>query len=139
MSQEQPNPGQSNPAVEKAEPITSIFDHQPALKRLGGDVRLLRELVQFFYEDSDRLVCDLREAVAAGDSDQIVNAAHALKGLTASLSRQTADAAGRVESCDASDSAILGAEMVNLETRLRLLKGELAALGYAPLDRRGDR
>jgi two-component system, sensor histidine kinase and response regulator len=56
-----------------------------ALGRIGGDEELLDELCQIFLEESPKLLEKLRQAVASGDSDGVMRAAHSLKGESSYL------------------------------------------------------
>ena len=56
-----------------------------ALDRIGGDEELLRDLCQIFLEESPKLLEKLQQAVAAGDSDGVMRAAHSLKGESSYL------------------------------------------------------
>jgi two-component system, sensor histidine kinase and response regulator len=86
-----------------------VFVPAVALQRLGDDEELLRDLVQFYGDDSRVLMetirsqLALREAPAEGeeaeiDGDELMRAAHSLKGLSANLEAiPVRDAAGRIE------------------------------------------
>jgi HPt (histidine-containing phosphotransfer) domain-containing protein len=68
------------------------------LKRVGGNVKLLREIVQLFRDECPRLLGEVREAVARGDAPRLQRAAHALKGTVANFKAPAAfDAALRLE------------------------------------------
>jgi len=67
--------------AEKAESWNRI----EALDRIGGDEELLRDLCQIFLEESPKLLQKLQQAVAAGDSDGVMRAAHSLKGESSYL------------------------------------------------------
>lgn len=62
-----------------------LFDMQAALKRLGGSQQLLREMFQFFVEDSPALVDGLEQSLAKGQRDEALRAAHSLKGLASNF------------------------------------------------------
>ena len=69
-----------------------------ALRRIEGDEELLQEMCQLFLEESPKLLQKLQQAVAAGDADAIVRAAHSLKGESSCLSAAgTSQAARRLE------------------------------------------
>jgi len=70
----------ANPAA-KAE----SWNRTEALDRIGGDEELLRDLCQIFLEESPKLLEKLQQAVAAGDSDGVMRAAHSLKGESSYL------------------------------------------------------
>ena|SRR5579863_3045867 len=65
-------------------------DLAAALKRMGNNVELLKKIVEFFREDSGRIVDALRRAIAAGDSAEVQQAAHSLRGLIANFSAEAA-------------------------------------------------
>jgi len=56
-----------------------------ALHWLGGDRRLLRELVGIFVEDSPKRLDALRAAMTAADVQQLEQIAHSLKGSASIL------------------------------------------------------
>ncbi|SRR6056297_3157944 len=60
---------------------TVPFTFTSALKRLGGDRQLLRELAIIFYTDAPPVLKDLKRHIAARDSEEAAKLAHALKGL----------------------------------------------------------
>jgi HPt (histidine-containing phosphotransfer) domain-containing protein len=66
-----------------AEPSSSThfpIDFTRILERLGGDEKLLREVIEIFIEQAPRHVQTLRQALADGDTEAVANAAHSLKG-----------------------------------------------------------
>jgi len=70
-----------------------------ALRRIvGGDEKLLREVVRVFLEDSPAKLSALAVAVAAQDANALAIAAHGLKGSAAALgARAATDAAAHLE------------------------------------------
>lgn len=56
-----------------------------ALRWLGGDQQLLRELVGIFVDDGPRRLEALRAAMTAADAQQLEQIAHSLKGSAAIL------------------------------------------------------
>ncbi len=69
----------------KAAPKAESWSRTEALDRIGGDEELLRDLCQIFLEESPKLLEKLQKAVAAGDSDGVMRAAHSLKGESSYL------------------------------------------------------
>jgi HPt (histidine-containing phosphotransfer) domain-containing protein len=57
-----------------------LSDKVGALERLGGDEDLLWELCQIFLGEFPKLLQKLKEAIANGQSDGVMRAAHGLKG-----------------------------------------------------------
>ena len=74
------------------------LDLNGAMDRLGNDIALFKEFVGFYEEDYPRLVQNLDLGVQARNGDAIHQAAHALKGLVASLgATQVVSLAGSLE------------------------------------------
>lgn len=72
---------------ESSEPV---IQPELSLARLGGDRKLLTELIGFFLEDFPGLLSAARESLAQGDWTRAQRAAHSLKGLTANFDAQPA-------------------------------------------------
>jgi HPt (histidine-containing phosphotransfer) domain-containing protein len=64
-----------------AEPV----DLAVAMRWLGGDRRLLQELVGIFVDDGPRRLDSLRSAMTTSDVDQLEHVAHSLKGAAGIL------------------------------------------------------
>lgn len=84
-----------------------------ALHWLGGDRRLLRELVGIFLDDSPKRLDALRAAMTAADVQQLEQIAHSLKGSASILG------AGRLR--DAAQALEEGAHDGALENGTRLV------------------
>jgi HPt (histidine-containing phosphotransfer) domain-containing protein len=65
------------------------------MERLGEDETLLREMCGIFLSESAHLLEKLRQAVAGGEADSIMRAAHSLKGEVSYLSAPAATEAAR--------------------------------------------
>ena len=75
-----------------------VFDSTAVLARVDGDMEFLRELAGLFFENSSKLLSEIREAVARGDSKALERAAHTLKGSVSILgTEEVLDAARRLE------------------------------------------
>jgi two-component system sensor histidine kinase/response regulator len=59
---------------------TEFWDREAALRRIGHDEELLRDLCNIFLEESPKQMQKLQEAIAAGDAEGVMRAAHSLKG-----------------------------------------------------------
>jgi two-component system, sensor histidine kinase and response regulator len=70
-----------SPAPVRAE----SWGRHEALERIGGDEQLLQDLCQIFLEESPKLMAKLRQAIASGDCDGLMRAAHSLKGESSYL------------------------------------------------------
>jgi len=62
-----------------------ICDLQAALKRLGGNVELLREMIGFYLEDYQTLLQRIASAADSGDPTSLSRHVHSLKGLAANF------------------------------------------------------
>ena len=91
-----------------------------ALGRIGGDEELLQELCHIFLEESPKLLQKLRQAMADGDCDGVMRAAHSLKGESSYLgARGTSQAARQLEEMGRSkDLSRAGASFDGLEREM---------------------
>jgi HPt (histidine-containing phosphotransfer) domain-containing protein len=71
------------------------WDAAETLERLGGDERLLREVIQIFLEEGPKQMASIREALARGDKDSTERIAHTLKGELGYLGLAEASQAAR--------------------------------------------
>jgi CheY-like chemotaxis protein len=62
-----------------------VFDVQKFTSRLQGDLEAAREVLEVFWDTSQRQIAGLREALAAGDGRRVGLEAHNLKGSAAEL------------------------------------------------------
>jgi CheY-like chemotaxis protein len=76
----------------------SPLDWREALARLDGNEDLLQELAVLFCEEGIRLMTDIREAIAQGETDALRRAAHTLKGSAGMfVAKPAVEAALRLE------------------------------------------
>ena len=111
-------------------PPAEVFDKAAALKRVGGDDDLLRELAGLCADECPKLMAEIREAVARKDAAKLRIAAHTLKGSVATFAADEAAAAalrleemGRGGRWDGVDDAL--AEVEAAVGRLRPALAEL--------------
>src|SRR5262249_1839716 len=71
----------TNP-VEEISPSADI-DWELALANVGGDEKLLQEIVDIFLVESPRLLHEIQQAISQGDARCLQRAAHTLKGSLA--------------------------------------------------------
>jgi two-component system, sensor histidine kinase and response regulator len=118
-----PKPHQVRPA---------FWNKAEALGRIEGDEELLDEMCQIFLENSPKLLGKLQQAVAAGDADAVMRAAHSLKGEASYLhATGTSDAARQLEEMGrkkdlarAGDAlAVLEQQVAGLHLDLKMLCG----------------
>jgi CheY-like chemotaxis protein/HPt (histidine-containing phosphotransfer) domain-containing protein len=112
-----------------------VFDVAHARGRLGGDRRLLRELITIFRADAPALMNRIRKAATAGNAEALRRAAHALKGALGTLDAPRAyRAAIRVEDNARSGNPSDARALVDaLSAELALLGKALAASSRRPI------
>jgi CheY-like chemotaxis protein len=76
------------PAAPHAAP--PAFDMAAALKRVDGDLDLLKELAGLFLSDCPHRMAEIRNAIAERDATRLGHAAHALKGSVANFAAHRA-------------------------------------------------
>jgi two-component system sensor histidine kinase/response regulator len=108
----------------------AFWDKAEALGRIDGDEELLQEMCQIFLESSPKLLRNLQLAVAAGDADAVMRAAHSLKGEAGYLQASgTSNAARKLEEMARNkDLAQAGETLAVLERQVAGLQLDLRAL-----------
>lgn len=103
------------------------YDLSAALKRMGGDVHLLKQVVGFVKVDCPEIMDRLRASAARGDAAGVQIAAHSLKGMVVNFDAQAASqAAIRVEQMgEAGDLSQTPEAIQSLEDELARLWSEL--------------
>jgi signal transduction histidine kinase/DNA-binding response OmpR family regulator len=116
----------------KLPPEAVSWNKTEALDRIGGDEELLRDLCHIFLEESPKLLQKLQQAVADGDSDGVMRAAHSLKGEssylgaggTSQAARQLEEMGRNRDLSHASNTlAVLEREVASLHIDLKDLAG----------------
>jgi voltage-gated potassium channel len=67
-----------------------IIDRDKLLKNVDGDEALLREIVDIFLPDAERLLREIEQAIQERDASRLHRSAHTLKGSLANLGSKTA-------------------------------------------------
>jgi CheY-like chemotaxis protein len=129
-------PAAGGPDPAPAGPGPAAFDPAAALKRVGGDAELLRELAGVFLDECPNLLAEVGRAVAARDGPRLQMAAHAIKGSAGTFSAGAAqDAAWRLEQIGRDgDWAGADAAWGALEGAVGRLRLALAELRPAPAE-----
>jgi HPt (histidine-containing phosphotransfer) domain-containing protein len=65
--------------------LKAVCDFDGALARLGGDRRLLIELVHIYIEDAPMLLVRITNGVREANCSDVLHAAHLLRGLAANF------------------------------------------------------
>ncbi len=112
-------------------PSDIVLDIQGTLDRFGGDKRLFQEIIAFFLEDSPPLLCELKRAALASQSQAVREIAHALRGLIAGCGGiRATQAAQRVERAGEQ------ADLENIRELIATLESELELLWQTAKDYR---
>jgi HPt (histidine-containing phosphotransfer) domain-containing protein len=78
----------------------TLCDFEGALARLGGDRRLLIELVHMYIEDAPLLLVRISNGVRDANCADVLHAAHLLRGLAANFGAPSVtEPARRLEEC----------------------------------------
>jgi two-component system sensor histidine kinase/response regulator len=104
-------------------PAERPWDEAAVLARLNGDRKLLRELIAMFLEGSPKMVLRIGKAVAAKDTIQLQQAAHALKGSVGNFAAKEAYEAARKLEMLATDGDLTG-----VNGAFRAVKSEIGRL-----------
>ena len=73
-------PDKTKPSVETPAQKPVVLDFKQMLERLGGDEKLLQEVVEIFIEQAPMHLETLRKAIAEGDAKTLQKTAHSIKG-----------------------------------------------------------
>ncbi len=71
--------------TEAQEPSEPIMDLGATRKRLRGNEKLLKDLIDYFLQDSPGLFEEFGQALEAGDAERAARTAHTLKGLASNF------------------------------------------------------
>jgi len=121
----------SSASVVMKEPNQELnFDPNAALKRVDGDRELLKEVAGLFFEDTPRLMTDLRNAIQRGDGNALQRSAHTLKGSVSNFgARAASDAAASLEQMGRNGDFAKAPELFGrLELQINLLIPALETL-----------
>ena len=115
---------------EETSAINGVLDREEIQDRVGGDMVLLRELIDVFLTDCPRLWQNLRDALAQGDAHLLSRAAHTLKGSVGNFGAHAArEAAQQLELLAGKGDLMPAIEAARkLETELERLKPVLREL-----------
>ena len=112
----------------------TIIDYRGALKRLGGDPGLFRDVIRLFDEDAPVLLATIRSAIDQEDFEDLQRAAHSLKGLAANFgARKAVASAQRLERLGKTRS------LNHVAETLTDLENEVVRLDHALTPYRADR
>ena len=106
------------------------LDESLALSRVGGDVDLLKEVIELFLDDYPSTLEKIKSAVAASDASALEHSAHSLKGSVSTFGASRAfEAAFTLEKQGRSRDLTGATEgLFQLEQALEALRPELESL-----------
>jgi len=118
------------PATMDETKVILSFDPNVVLRRVDGDRDLLREVAGLFFEDTPRLLAEVRNAITRGDGNALERSAHTLKGSVGNFgARVASEAAHRLEQMGRQgDFARASETFAELEGQITLLIPALEAL-----------
>ena len=113
--------------------VPPAFDPSVLAGLLGDDPEAVAEIVGEYVADAPRQLVRLREALAAGDTDQVRRLAHTLKGASANIGAEGARAAAlALEQAAAGSFDQGGAPVEAVEAELQRLLEAVKAAGVVP-------
>jgi PAS domain S-box-containing protein len=106
------------------------LDESLALSRVGGDVELLKEVIELFLDDYPSTFEKIRSAVAASDANALEQHAHSLKGSVSTFGAERAFEAAFALEKQGRSRDLTGAQegLFQLEQALQALRPELESL-----------
>ena len=115
--------------------MSTIFDYDGSLHRMGGDQELFHEMAELFRADAPPLLQAVHEAHRQGDPPRLERASHTLKGLAANFGapRAVAAAAAVERLAKQRQSTGLPAAVNELEEALDELTAALATTFHADI------
>jgi PAS domain S-box-containing protein len=127
IAEGQPPEPSASPELLPSDLQAPAMDRQKALTCAGGDLKLLRRLVNMFRVEAPRMTQELRQALRQGDAALVRRLAHTLKGAAGNLG--AASVAGRARELEdlgrTGDLAAGAAALAALEEALGRLNIEL--------------
>ncbi|MCI0485999.1 MAG: PAS domain S-box protein [Blastocatellia bacterium] len=120
-------------SLQSVSPVEEVFDRQEALSRVDGDMDLLLELMELFFEGCPSQLSTMREAIARSDGETIAEAAHSLKGAAGNLGANAAYEAAKKLEMMGREGNLHGAVEAweELAAKIERLKAVIAALNSA--------
>ncbi|MBF0215051.1 MAG: response regulator [Magnetococcales bacterium] len=128
------HPPAAAPLIVDPEEGKMIVDLDRLIKTVDGDQDLLREITELYFTDAPRQMRRIEQAIAAGNAQEVREAAHSLKGATGAFGRiHVYDLALALEHAGQKNELQLAVELWNqLTVALRVMeetiKKEIALL-----------
>ncbi len=74
------------PDTSSEKPANNLVDKEVVMKRVNGDMELLREIVQLFFETCPMLLSGVNTAISNGDNKSLEREAHTIKSVISNFS-----------------------------------------------------
>ncbi|MHC4562431.1 MAG: response regulator [Planctomycetota bacterium] len=98
----------------------TVMDIEEALGRVGGDKVLLAEIAQMFLEESEEMLAEIHQLLAAGDGHQLSRSAHRFKGAVGNFSAVPAHQAAHQLEHTAAEGDLQGAQEAWAQLRVEM-------------------
>ncbi len=72
--------------ADNSKSLDVVFDKKDFFDRVEGDLELAGQLGEMFLDDAGEKMGQLRDALEKNDLDEVLGAAHSLKGASANMS-----------------------------------------------------
>ncbi len=107
------------------------FDQKAALRNVGGDMEMLREIIDLFFQECPVWLTAIREGLKTGDAAIVHRVAHTLKGGVSTFGPSKArDCAEKLEIMGRNEDLAGGEEVLGqLEQAISELRPALEAVG----------
>ncbi len=106
-----------------------LFDKQEMIRRIGDDADLLHALLQSAKKTMPEYIAEIASAVAAGNSEQAKQAAHAVKGAAANLSFcRLQEAAKEMESAAKEQTGDMAQKLAFVQQEWQSIQNEWSSL-----------
>jgi HPt (histidine-containing phosphotransfer) domain-containing protein len=96
------------------------------MRHVGGDRKLLREIIEIFLATAPQMLTDIRDAILCGDCQKVERAAHALRGAASNFFSVRVDQAAL-----ALETMGLGRELADAKSAFGVLAAEFDQLRSA--------
>lgn len=108
------------------------FDPESLLRRVDGDLNLLRELAEVFAEEAPRMLARIEKAIEHGSALDLEKASHKMKGSVLQFSAHAAAAAALELEEKGRSGSIAGAKpfLKALRQEIDLLQESLRSMAY---------
>ena len=125
-----PNDDQMLPGEYDSATTRRVVNKSELLERLDGDMVFMKDIIEIFFDESPKLLADIKEAIEDNDTSSLRDLTHAMKGMLNNLAAKPASSAAvKLENIARSGDLVHASEAyLALEDEISLLIPELALL-----------